>query len=170
MLNNVIYPANFAIKIKEFSESDRSEALVDELTTLWDGSVRSTHHFLTETDIQRLRPFVGEALTGVTVLGVGMVETHNNSAKSVDNIAGFVGIAEGKIEMLFVGKEYIGKGVGRQLMEWAVKMKHATMIDVNEQNSHAAAVYRHWGFEVYERTETDDQGNPFPILRMRLAK
>ena len=71
--------------------------------------------------------------------------------------------------MLFVAKDYIGKGVGRQLMEWAVGVRHATMIDVNEQNEHAAAVYGHWGFEVYERAETDDQGNPFPILRMRLA-
>ena len=42
------------------------------------------------------------------------------------------------------------------------------LIDVNEQNIHAAAVYRHWGFEAYERTDTDDQGNPFPILKMQL--
>ena len=42
------------------------------------------------------------------------------------------------------------------------------LIDVNEQNIHAAAVYRHWVFEAYERTDTDDQGNPFPILKMQL--
>ena len=158
---------NIAVDIKEYSLSDRSKVLVSRLTALWDGSVRTTHHFLTETDILRLRPFVVEALTGVPTLAIGIVKS---DADASGDIAGFVGIAEGKIEMLFVDKEYTGKGVGRQLMDWAVKKKHATMIDVNEQNSHAAAVYRHWGFEVYDRTETDDQGNQFPILRMKLAK
>ena len=155
------------MNIKEYSVSKRDAHLVATLTTLWDGSVRTTHHFLTEADIQDIRPYVGEALRGVPVLGVCIVD-NGSDANGYGCIAGFIGIADGKIEMLFVAKKYIGKGIGRQLMEWAVGEKHATMIDVNEQNGHAAAVYRHWGFEVYERTETDDQGRPFPILRMKL--
>lgn len=154
--------------INEYSISERDTSIVGSLTTLWDGSVRTTHHFLTESDIQDIRPYVVEALKGVPILGVGIIK-NGDDANEQDEFAGFVGIADGKIEMLFVAKDYIGKGVGRQLMEWAVGVKHATMIDVNEQNEHAVAVYRHWGFKVYERTETDDQGNPFPILRMRLA-
>ena len=42
-------------------------------------------------------------------------------------------------------------------------------VDVNEQNPKARCFYTHMGFREYDRTETDDQGNPFPIIRMRLA-
>lgn len=160
--------------IKEYGIQNRKESLVRSLAELWNGSVRTTHHFLSETDIHGLRPYVDEALRQVPVLGVAVgvadrTEGGNNTPEGEENIpVGFVGIAEGKIEMLFVAPEHIGKGVGKRLMQWAVGEKGATMIDVNEQNAHAAAVYRHRGFRVYSRSEYDDQGNPFPILRMRL--
>lgn len=82
---------------------------------------------------------------------------------------GFIGVARDKIEMLFVAPEFIGKGGGgHRLLDWATRECDARRIDVNKQNEHAAAVYRHWGFRSYERTETDEQGNHFPILKMRL--
>ena len=37
---------------------------------------------------------------------------------------------------------------------------------MNEQNPQAEGFYRHLGFRTFERTETDGQGNPFPILKM----
>ena len=40
-------------------------------------------------------------------------------------------------------------------------------VDVNEQNHKAEGFYRHLGFQTFERTETDEQGNPFPILKMK---
>lgn len=144
--------------ILEISTVDRTNQLVGRLVKLWDGSVRVTHHFLSEADIVRLRPFVEQGLRGIPTLGVAMADGHE---------VGFVGVDGDKVEMLFVEAQAIGHGVGRQLLEWATTSKGATRIDVNEQNTHAAAVYRHWGFAVYERTAVDDQGNPFPILRMK---
>lgn len=41
-------------------------------------------------------------------------------------------------------------------------------MDVNEQNAQARGFYEHEGFEVIGRSETDEQGEPFPILHMRL--
>jgi putative acetyltransferase len=41
-------------------------------------------------------------------------------------------------------------------------------VDVTEQNHQAAGFYKHLEFEVFERTELDEQGNPFPILKMKL--
>lgn len=144
--------------IQEITIDRRTEQLITQLTQLWDGSVRTTHHFLTEADIQRLRPYVDQGLRAIAVLGV---------AWEGDQAQGFIGLDGDKIEMLFVAAEAVGHGIGRQLMDWAVFHHGATRIDVNEQNTHAAAVYRHWGFTVYERTPLDDQGNPFPILRMK---
>ena len=41
---------------------------------------------------------------------------------------------------------------------------------VNEDNPHAKSFYEHMGFKVYQRNELDDQGNPYPVLYMRLEK
>ena len=144
--------------IKEIGTESRTDQLIGNLVRLWDGSVRVTHHFLSPTDITRLRPFVEQGLRSIPSLGVAMADGQE---------VGFIGVDGDKIEMLFVEAQAIGHGVGRQLLEWATTRKSATRIDVNEQNNHAAAVYRHWGFTVYERTPVDDQGNPFPILRMK---
>lgn len=40
---------------------------------------------------------------------------------------------------------------------------------MNEQNSQAKGFYEHMGLQVYKSTDTDEQGNPYPILYMRLV-
>ena len=40
-------------------------------------------------------------------------------------------------------------------------------VDVNEQNPSAVRFYERMGFRTFSRDSTDDQGNPFPILRMK---
>ena len=41
-------------------------------------------------------------------------------------------------------------------------------VTVNEQNSQAIGFYEHMGFRTYKRTDTDEQGMPYPLLYMRL--
>lgn len=131
----------------------------DLLLNLWERSVRASHNFLSQSDVEGLIPFVKQGLLEIPVLTV---------AFAGEVPVGFIGLADRKIEMLFVEPSCMGKGVGRRLMKWGVANCNANLIDVNEQNSHALSVYEHWGFEIYERTEVDEQGNPFPILKMRL--
>lgn len=140
---------------------DRTNQLIDALTALWEASVRATHHFLTEEDIRKLVPFVKTGLRSIETLVVAD-ERHAPVA--------FMGIEADKIEMLFVSPGYFGKGIGRKLAEFAVSQYEVRYVDVNEQNPQAAGFYRHIGFEVFERTETDEQGNPFPILKMKLRR
>ena len=35
---------------------------------------------------------------------------------------------------------------------------------MNEQNPQARGFYEHMGFQVYKRTELDEQGNPYPLI------
>lgn len=81
---------------------------------------------------------------------------------------GFAGSQDGKLEMLFVAPEARGRGVGRALLAHAVEHARVRTLDVNEQNPQAVGFYRHMGFSVFGRTDTDDQGAPYPLLRMRL--
>ena len=40
---------------------------------------------------------------------------------------------------------------------------------MNEQNPQAVGFYEHMGFAAYKRTDNDEEGNPFPLLYMRLV-
>lgn len=84
-------------------------------------------------------------------------------------VIGFVGTHDKKVEMLFLSPAYIGRGLGKELMTFAVKDLKADKVDVNEDNKRAVNFYRRFGFDVYERTSTDDQGRNYPLLRMKLA-
>lgn len=132
---------------------------MDAVTKLWEASVRATHHFLTEEDIQTLTPFVKMGLSDIETFIV--VYDHHEPVA-------FMGIDAAKIEMLFVLPAYSGKGIGKELTTLAITQYDALYVDVNEQNPQAVGFYRHIGFEVFERTELDGQGNPFPILKMKL--
>lgn len=131
----------------------------DRLLEVWESSVRATHHFLAESDIQFLKPLVLE--------GVFHLPHLQCVRDSAGNLVGFVGVADGKMEALFVHPTWHGLGIGRRLAQHAVTRLGATEVDVNEQNEQAVGFYRKLGFEVCGRSELDSTGKPFPLLHMR---
>lgn len=40
-------------------------------------------------------------------------------------------------------------------------------VTVNEQNAQARGFYERMGFRAYKRSETDEQGAPYPILYLK---
>ena len=72
--------------------------------------------------------------------------------------------------MLFIKNSERGKGLGKQLIKYGIKKYGINEVAVNEQNPMAKGFYEHLGFRVYKRTELDEQGDPFPILYMKLEK
>lgn len=71
--------------------------------------------------------------------------------------------------MLFVAPTCLGCGFGHTLADLAIREYGCFLVDVNTDNLPAEGFYRHLGFEPFGRSETDDQGNPFPTLRMKLS-
>ena len=41
---------------------------------------------------------------------------------------------------------------------------------VNEQNPQAVGFYQHLGFVIYRRTSHDEEGNPYPLLYLKLPQ
>ncbi len=103
------------MKIEEVQE--RTPEWIRQLTAVWEASVRATHTFLSDAEIERIR----------------------------------------------------GAGLGRRMLEYGVAHYGVRELTVNEQNPQAVGFYRHMGFETYMRTETDEQGGPYPLLYMRRA-
>ncbi|XVK07158.1 GNAT family N-acetyltransferase [Maridesulfovibrio sp. FT414] len=130
------------------------------LAALWEASVRATHDFLCEADINYFRTAVEqEYLYHVDVYAL---------KREAGDFSGFIGIAGDKIEMLFIHPDDFGKGYGARLMRFAVDDLGATKVDVNEQNTAATGFYLSKGFRVVGRSETDGLGKPFPLLHMEL--
>ena len=79
------------IRIQEVQER---APLMDKLVELWAASVRATHHFLSDTEVNQI-------------------------------------------------KEYVPQAVG---------------------------FYEHMGFQTYKRTDCDEEGNPYPLLYMKMMR
>jgi putative acetyltransferase len=126
---------------------------------VWQASVRATHHFITEADIAFFRPLVWEALPHMDAL----LSVRNDDGQ----VAGFIGVAGRKVEMLFIHPDWRGQGGGKRLLQYAVTTLGATQLDVNEQNEQAVGFYLQMGFDVVGRSARDGAGKPYPLLHMR---
>lgn len=82
----------------------------------------------------------------------------------------FMGIDSNRLEMLFLSQEVRGKGLGKQLLQYSIETYNIQELTVNEQNPQAVGFYEHMGFQTYKRTEYDEEGNPYPLLYMRLSR
>ncbi|MFI5732295.1 GNAT family N-acetyltransferase [Kribbella sp. NPDC051587] len=127
---------------------------------LWEASVRATHDFVTEADLDVFRPLVRGAFAEIPQLA---------GLRTDDGyLVGFVGVAEGNVEMLFLDPAYRGQGGGTLLLDHARKEFAATAVDVNEQNPQAVGFYEHYGFKLVGRSERDSTNKPSPILHLKL--
>lgn len=145
------------IEVKE-----RTEILINELLEVWKNSVKATHLFLSNEEIESIKKYVPQALNKIAHLVV---------AKNDDNMPiAFMGIENQKLEMLFIKNNERGKGLGKQLLNYGIENYNINELAVNEQNPNAKGFYEHMGFRTYKRTELDEQGNPYPILYMRLER
>ncbi len=139
----------------------RTPDLINRLLEVWEGSVRATHLFLSDDEIESIKEYVPQALNGVGRLVIAEDDT--------DCPVAFMGVADGTLEMLFVSPQERGKGLGRRLMQYGIENYGIRRLAVNEQNPQAKGFYEHMGFQVYKRTDFDEQGNPYPLLYMSLS-
>ncbi|MFP5081465.1 GNAT family N-acetyltransferase [Pedobacter sp. JCM 36344] len=131
----------------------------DELLNVWEVSVRATHDFLGEDDIQAYKQLIG---------GNYFENLDLYFVKKKNTIAGFIGLQDKLIQMLFVHPAFMKQGIGKTLINFAILERNVTQVDVNEQNAQALRFYKSLGFEAFDRFETDHAGKPFPILSLSL--
>ena len=142
-----------------YEVTQRELQLIHQFTAIWEDSVRASHLFLSEAEIQEIKAHVLQALTGVSHLLV--------AERAPGQPVAFMGIEGPRLEMLFLSPAERGAGLGRQLLEYGIRHYHLQELTVNEQNPQAVGFYQHMGFETYRRTDCDEQGGPYPLLYMK---
>ena len=150
---NYVYPEIFPRKMG---------SKIADASSVREDSVKATHTFLSNEEIEKIKKYVPQALEGIAHLIIEIDENENPIA--------FMGIEENKLEMLFIKNSERGKGLGKQLLNYGIEKYSVNELAVNEQNPQAKGFYEHMGFKVYQRNELDDQGNPYPVLYMKLEK
>ncbi|WP_435298963.1 GNAT family N-acetyltransferase [Timonella sp. A28] len=132
----------------------------NKLLEVWGSSVRATHSFLSDEHfsyfMQEIPSYFPQVdLTGAFIDG---------------ELVGFSGIAEGRLDMLFVADEARHQGVGSALLRDGLARNHALTVEVNEQNPAAVGFYESHGFVAKRRDEVDGFGFPYPVLHMELQE
>lgn len=144
------------MEIRQAAESD-----VPCLVEIWRRSVEASHDFLTGADRAALMPEVRDAI------GVLDVWVADEDGKPV----GFMGLDRQRIEALFIDPDWMGKGLGTRLIEYAKTRcgpGEILQVDVNEANPAGYAFYLARGFVLAGRSETDSAGRPWPLLHLNL--
>ena len=123
------------------------------LLAIWLASVRATHCFLSESEIQDLlrtvSTYLASPANGLWVLCEEALPI------------GFMSLSGSSVDALFIAPDRAGRGGGRALLAHARSLAGQPLtVDVNEQNPAALAFYRASGFSVVGHSPNDDEGRP----------
>nr|WP_315033083.1 GNAT family N-acetyltransferase [uncultured Chryseobacterium sp.] len=129
------------------------------LMKIWESAVLHTHDFLKEEDFIYYKENIPLYFEHVSLLGF----------EEKNKLVGFMGIAEGNLEMLFIHNDFRGKGIGKRLITYGIDHLAVNKVDVNEQNIQAVGFYTYIGFTILKRSALDGQGKEYPILHMGLS-
>jgi len=132
-----------------------------QLLKIWEASVHATHDLLNEQRIMQIRALI------IQHHYFDHVRLYHIERQG--QIAGFMGLAYQKIEMLFVDPKFFNQGIGSSLIQKALALG-IYEADVNEQNPRALNFYRKHGFHPVARSELDAEGNCVPILHLKTQK
>lgn len=147
-------------EISIFEAKNRTNLLVSKLLEAWEDSVKATHLFLSNKEINNIKSYVPRAL----VEGSHLIVVQNENNRPI----GFMGIKDRKLEILFIKNDARRKGIGKQLLNYGIENYNFNEVVVNEQNTNAKGFYEYMGFKTYKRADLDEQGAPYPVLYMKL--
>lgn len=91
--------------MKLIEVKERTPLLIEQLTKVWESSVKATHLFLSGCEIEKIKKFVPQALKGIDCLIVAESESKGPVA--------FMGVEEQTLEMLFIASE-AREGLGKE--------------------------------------------------------
>lgn len=138
-----------------FEEQERTPQLLSGLLEVWEASVRTSHRFLTEPEIQRIRGYVPQALAEVPCLitaGEGPERPGGSRAGGWKCFSS------------------LRRSGGRAWEGGFWRMGSGGTASGGLRSTSRTPGHAHMGFETYRRTDWDEEGGPYPLLYMRLRE
>lgn len=81
----------------KYEIKERTPELLKSLLLIWERSVRTTHHFLSDVQIKMIKEYVPQALEQVKHL----IAASNEAGE----VTAFMGVDNNRLEMLFIAPE-----------------------------------------------------------------
>ncbi len=79
--------------------------------------------------------------------------------KVVDgDVIGFIALIENEVGAIFLAPEHHGKGIGREMMDFAVERKGAVTLEVFKQNAIGRKFYDKYGFRTTREAVHEPSG------------
>lgn len=128
---------------------------------IWRAAVDATHGFLTPADRAEIDAMVANDFLPNVDLWLAVDDA--------DRALGFLVMDGDMIDALFVDPAVHGRGIGTALLDHALTLAPAAIVDASEQASNALPFYESRGFVRTGRSETDPQGRPYPLVHLRYA-
>ena len=154
--------ANYSLNI---SIIPYEPSMLPEMLKIWQDSVRASHFFLKDSDIVEIKQEVKAAFSSLQNILV---------AKLNNDFAGFIGVSEKSIEMLFVASKFFNLGLGKRLILEAVNAffteQDEILLDCNEQNERGLTFYQKLGFKERGKSQKDSKGRDFAIIHFAISR
>lgn len=137
-----------------YSRPDEGQRAVE----IWRKAVDATHDFLSAQDRLDIDDLVCGFLPQARLC---------LAVDEQDYPLAFMLIEGAHMQALFVDPDYRGQGVGAALLRHGLSLHPSLSTDVNEQNAQAVGFYEKMGFQRTGRSPVDDQGRPYPLIRLQ---
>lgn len=146
---------NMDIRIRAYEASD-----LNRLSSIWYDASLTAHSFLGSERLQEQRTLIENEY---------LPKAETWVACRAGEPVGFIGLVGTFIGGVFVEPTLQGGGVGRALIDHAMKLKGELNLEVYTDNKKTVAFYQRLGFEELSRRSEDDEGLPFENIQMRLT-
>ncbi|MBR7653435.1 GNAT family N-acetyltransferase [Brucella oryzae] len=130
------------------------------LSAIWLNASLIAHHFIGRQRLLEQRVLIEEQYLPSSETWVACQETLS---------LGFISLLDKFVGGIFVAPGQQGKGVGRQLIAYALERKGELTLEVYTQNEQALRFYTSLGFREVSRRPYDDEGLPFENARLTLS-
>ena len=138
--------------IRTYSDED-----LDELLAIWYRASVIAHSFLTSDFLQNERRLIAEQWLPAAETSV---------YESEGRVVGFLSLIGTEVGAIFVDPDHQGRGIGRELMDHARRVRPFLELDVFEANAIGRRFYDAYGFRFVDRHLNQEAGQP--ELRLRL--
>ena len=141
------------MKVRRGTPADVPRAL-----DIWRSAVDATHPFLSPRDRGEIDRIVAEQYLPTAQLWMAVDDD--------DRPMGFLGLAPGQIEALFVHADVHNRGYGTLLVDHALSLEPKLRVEANEQATNAVGFYLSRGFRIVGRSPTDGDGRQYPLIHL----